>query len=720
MIVADPAEVRAVRVDSMEATVALPNLNIRARLIAGFAALCAMLALVVAITIVNVGALSTATATMVGLRVPTALAAGDLSAKVYATLAALRGWVITGTDAFKGERTALWRDMAADSAELDRLSANWTDPRNRTAWAEAKPLLDALHAAQDKVEAVAHTADEQPAAKILQTEAAPLAKSILDQATVLIDEEGRIASTDVRKSLLVAFADTRGSMAMAIGAIRAYLLTGDPAFQKEFDTLWAINQAKVALLAQRRAEMSQAQAAAFDRLVQARDRFAPLPPRMFAIRASDRWNEAHWLLANEAAPRAGRLVELLNGRADASGERQDGLVPRQRADLIDDGAATEAQATLLTRLLWVMLGVGIGIAVTVVVVTSRSIVPPLVGMTATMTRLAEGDYGAEVPSTGRGDEIGLMARSVQVFKEALIRARDLAAKEAAEMQARMVRAERVSALTERFDDEMSAMLKAVASAATEMQSTATSMTATAEQTSRQAAAVAAATEQASANVQTVATATEELSGSITEIGRQVAQSAAIAQGAVEVARKTSTTVGGLADAAERIGDVVQLIADIASQTNLLALNATIEAARAGEAGKGFAVVAAEVKSLATQTARATGDIGAQVGAIQASARDVVTAIQQMGSTIAEMSQVASAIAGAVEEQSAATQEIARNVQQAAAGTTEISSNIAGVTEAAAETGTAAHQVLAASGELSDQSETVRRQVETFIAEIQAA
>ncbi|HWA46609.1 MAG TPA: methyl-accepting chemotaxis protein [Hypericibacter adhaerens] len=254
----------------------------------------------------------------------------------------------------------------------------------------------------------------------------------------------------------------------------------------------------------------------------------------------------------------------------------------------------------------------------------------------------------------------------------------------------------------------------VASSASEMETSAQSMSATAEETNRQSTAVAAASEQAATNVQTVASAAEELSASIREIQQQMANSARIAQQAVEQVDRTDATVTGLAQAAEKIGEVVNLISDIASQTNLLALNATIEAARAGEAGKGFAVVASEVKNLANQTAKATEEIGQQIAAMQTATGDSVQAIRGIGETIKQISEVTTTVASAVEQQGAATQEISRNVQQAAAGTQEVSSNITGVQQAATQTGTAAGQVLSGARELAKQGQQLNTEIEEFL------
>jgi methyl-accepting chemotaxis protein len=345
---------------------------------------------------------------------------------------------------------------------------------------------------------------------------------------------------------------------------------------------------------------------------------------------------------------------------------------------------------------------------------------PVKRLTGVMTELAAGNSEAEVPGTGRGDELGEMSRAVLVFKESMARAAALEAERSAAEEAKAEKRRALDGLVQGFGKDVEAVVRTVAASAGEMKATAQGLKESAERTTERTAGVAASADQTSANVQTVASAAEELHGSIAEIGRQVSHSAEIARNAVAEAGRTDANVTALAEAAQKIGEVIQLIQDIASQTNLLALNATIEAARAGEAGKGFAVVASEVKSLANQTAKATEDIAAQIAAIQGATGTVVGAIRGIGSTITEMSEIATSIASAIEEQGAATREIAGNVQQAAKGTDEVSGNIGAVTQAAAANRESAAALLATASALAEQADTLHGRVEEFVEAVRAA
>jgi len=351
----------------------------------------------------------------------------------------------------------------------------------------------------------------------------------------------------------------------------------------------------------------------------------------------------------------------------------------------------------------------------------RSIVNPINAMTMAMRKISQGDTSTSIPALERGDEVGAMAQSVKVFKDNMIETERLRGEqEVLKTQADSERKLLLARMADEFESGVRASLDSLAGSASEMQATSRSMSSTAIEASQQATSVAAVAEQASVNVQTVAAATEQLSSSVSEIGRQVTQSTEVAGQAVAEANRTNVTVQGLSAAAQKIGDVVKLISDIASQTNLLALNATIEAARAGEAGRGFAVVANEVKSLASQTAKATDEISAQVGAMQGATTEAVQAIEGIGRTIGAINEITSAISIAVDQQGTATQEIARNVQEAALGTGQVSSNIAAVNYAAEKTGSASNGVLASAEQLSKQAVTLRADVDRFLANIRAA
>lgn len=351
---------------------------------------------------------------------------------------------------------------------------------------------------------------------------------------------------------------------------------------------------------------------------------------------------------------------------------------------------------------------------------TRLIAVPVRDMTSAMTRLAGGDKSVEIPGVGRGDEIGSMADAVQVFRDNMIEADRLAEIETKNRAQSAARAERIETLTRDFDLSAGATISAVASAATELQANASTLSASSEQAISQSSTVASAATQAAGNVQTVASAAEELSASISQIAHDVAQAATVSKQAVEQAGHTGHVVGNLQQASVKIGEVVNLINDIAGQTNLLALNATIEAARAGEAGKGFAVVASEVKNLANQTARATADIGEQITATRAATDEAVLAIASIAETIEKINEISSSIAAAVEQQQVATGEIARNVDEAAKGTEDVNANIHEVTGAVQSAGGVAKDVLQASSELSREAEKMREVVSTFLSSVKSA
>ncbi len=433
--------------------------------------------------------------------------------------------------------------------------------------------------------------------------------------------------------------------------------------------------------------------------------------------------------------------ELLNG-TKANGEillRYDYVKPGQETPIrklgyavavpgfnmyMGTGAYLDDLDAKLRPIAWVLGLAILGIAVisgAIAWVIGRSISRPLAQLGARMQDIADGKLEGEIPGVGRGDEVGKMASTVQIFKDNAVRMRELEKSEAAnQTRAASDRRSAMENLAGDFERSVNGIVRSVSSAAAGMQSTAQSMTSTASDASARAANVSAASQSASSNVGTVAAAAEELSSSVTEISRQVARSSEIASKAVGDAERTNATVQVLSTGAEKIGEVVKLIHSIAAQTNLLALNATIEAARAGESGRGFAVVASEVKALANQTAKATEEISGQVAAMQQSTSDAVAAINGITQTIAQMSEITNGISTSIEQQGEATREIARNIQSVAAGSSEINSHIGGVTTAAEATGKAAGDVLSNARELDNQSGMLRSAVDGFLAKVRAA
>lgn len=377
----------------------------------------------------------------------------------------------------------------------------------------------------------------------------------------------------------------------------------------------------------------------------------------------------------------------------------------------------QQQLTLTVVLLIVALA---GIVVSFLV--GRSISRPVVAMSQAMRELAAGNFEVRLPGLERGDEVGQMAHAVQEFKiQAVAKAeRETAEREQAHRAQQVTRRTELHNLAEGFETAVGNIIENVSAASGELENSAALLNKSSAATQDLSTVVATASEETSTNVQSVASATEQMASSINEIGRQVADSNRIANEAVDQAQKTDARIAELSLAANRIGDVTQLITTIAAQTNLLALNATIEAARAGEAGRGFAVVAQEVKALAAQTAKATSEISTQIAGMQAATQESVVAIKEISGTIARVSEIAATIAAAIEEQGAATQEIARNVQQAAIGSTQVATNIADVNRSAGDTGTASSQVLASVQLLANENQLLKAEMVKFLATVRAA
>jgi methyl-accepting chemotaxis protein len=391
----------------------------------------------------------------------------------------------------------------------------------------------------------------------------------------------------------------------------------------------------------------------------------------------------------------------------------------------DANAATETDATdrvnRFTLILWIVSGLAFLVVGAGIVGVAIGVIHPIAKITGVMKRLAAGEMNDDVPALTRDDEVGAMAKAVQVFKENALRVEAMKTEQTeAAWKAEAERHVAMSQVADGFEKAIGKVVRTVSSASTEIEMAAGRLTKSADTTQQLSASVAVASEQSSSNAQSAAAASEEMATSVSEIGRQVQESHKIAHAAVHQAEQTNARISELSQSANRIGEVVKMITAVAEQTNLLALNATIEAARAGESGKGFAVVASEVKALAAQTAKATEEISTQITQMQTATQQSVSAIKDIGTTIAQISQISSIIAAAVEEQGATTSEIARNVQQAAQGATQVAGGIAEVNRGAADTGAAAEQVHGFARSLLSESNQLTTEVGKFLATVRAA
>jgi methyl-accepting chemotaxis protein len=692
------------------------HVGILGRLLAGFALICLLLAATVGYTVYAMSDISRRVRQVVDLRAPVAIASTQLVGNLYSTLAALRGYLLTGDANGKQNRAAMWTELDQTARELDQLAIGFT-PANRQIWSEAKTLIAEFRQAQSKAESIAFTPDAYPATKLLSTEAAPLIAAMFGEVTKMINEEETLEASPERKHLLKTLADVRGNLAAAGSQIRLYVASGETVDREKFDLPSKNFRAALASLTTQKSFLTATQNVSYEAIAKAALAFAPLPEKIFAIRRSPQWNAPVFILSTEAAPRAASILDLLEGKKGTDGIRSGGIKTNQQALLAEDSQSVAHNVETLLLSQWVLLAVGLGLAIAIASAVARSITRPIAELVKDSERLSGGDTSVEFKTARRGDEIGRVAGAVAKFRDNVIAQQEAASNFAREVDAREALSRHMDSAVESFRSTSDGLLSTVGENAGNMRRTAEALTGIAGEATKQAASAATASGQTANNIQTVAAAAEELTSSIQEISRQIELSNSTVRSASDTTKRSESEIEGLAQAAQSISSVLDLIQAIAAQTNLLALNATIEAARAGDAGRGFAVVAQEVKSLAEQTAKATQEIGRHVAEIQNSIGSAVMSVKQVAVAMRQIDEVTTSIASAVQQQGAATREISHSVQMAASGSQTLATNISTVSSAIEDTNRSANDVLDASGKVSGAAERLAVEVQAFFGRL---
>ncbi|MCP4072691.1 MAG: HAMP domain-containing protein [Hyphomicrobiales bacterium] len=696
------------------------QLNIHHRLNIGFSILILLLALAVSVTVWQVSGIKKMTDRIVDLRTPTAQASAALISNINASLANLRGWMLTGNTVFKEQRAEAWDNIAKIQSSMDALSDNWTNPANVAKWHEFVAILDEFKLAQAKVEKIAKSAEEQPALKMLVDVAAPQATVMSAKITEMIDLE-LSAKADWHGNhvqFLGMMADVRGTLGLGLANIRAYLLTGDEKFTQKFNKLWAKNDRRFADLANASDMMSAEQKKAFEAFSEARVKFNRLPAEMFKIRGSDKWNMANYTLVTEAAPRAAKLLGILGGEKREDGTRAGGMVANQSKLLTTDSNANAQMISDLLTMQWILLVVGLTFGGLISFSTARAILPPLDQMTSAMQSLAHGELETKVPGTERKDEIGEMAEAVQVFKDNALRNKEMEAEQVeqarlaeeheAVAQEEAIASERqlvgevfgkaLSAVAAKdlgyrirdelpsaylvLRDDFNNAVEQLASTISQIGISSAQILAGSGEIHDAANNLAKRTEQQAAAVEETAAALEETTTAINtstesakEAGNLVSTTKSNAEHSGGVVQNAIVAMGKIETSSEEIANIIGVIDDIAFQTNLLALNAGVEAARAGESGKGFAVVAQEVRELAQRSASAAKEIkqlittsGEQVKTGASLVNETGKALKSIVSEVSDINEHVSAIVSAANEQSIGLQEINQSINSIDQGT----------------------------------------------------
>ncbi len=712
------------------------SMNIGTKMGIAFGIITVLLIGAVATTILKIKSMGTVETVerLTTLRVPTANASLMTLNGVNHSLAALRGWIILGKDNFKQERAMAWSEEIKSSlAEMEKLSANWTNPTNVEKLDIIRKNIRLFEKYQQEIEDIANTIDNTPASKILFEQAAPQVAIMAENITKMIDLEAELEATADRKALLGMMADVRGTLGLGVGNIRAYLLSGDEKFRKGFEKLWGKNSRRFNDLTNNKNLLTPQQMDAFGKLKIARATFTPFPAEMFRIRGGNEWNLANAWLGTKAAPTASAIKEQLEY-----------MVANQKQLIENDRLAVSSAFGSLFLIEWILLGVGIIIAPLIGLYMTRSITKPIGLIVDAIKRVAGGDYTKQVNINSR-DELGVLG---DTFNEMVKELRTDLLNIKVNAQTVSAASEELSAVSTQMAsgaEEIVTQITNVSGATEEMSSNINMMASAAEEMSANATTVSSASEQLSSNMNMVASAVEQMTASINDVAKNSKEASTVANHATEMSTTATNTMDMLGTAASEIGNVTEVIKRIAEQTNLLALNATIEAASAGDAGKGFAVVANEIKELANQSAQAAEDIANKIGGVQNNTTDAIKIIGEVTGIINSINESVSVINSAVSEQTNAANDIsanvaeassgvgdiassisevatgssdvAKNAGEAATGTNDVSANIGGVNESVAESSKNAQQVNVSAVDLAKVSGELQTVVNRFKLDI---